>query len=106
MTEEPVSHPYPTSIQPFPHQILAAKMMIHDSKTDFAGSILADGPIGKTLSALMALKWGREPGDGPSLVVTSEDCAYQWMKEIRASAMEVCAAVRVAFVDYTNAILL
>lgn len=40
-------------------------------KSPFKGLILADAPgLGKTLSALITISALRQPGDGPSLVIS------------------------------------
>lgn len=92
----PPAAPHPDlrdNITVFPHQARATALMLASEHSIFQGGILGDLPgLGKTLPLLQTFLLGRQPGDGPAVVVVPGSCQRQWMDEIRTFFKPVCIA--------------
>jgi SNF2 family DNA or RNA helicase len=72
-------------IKLFPHQAKAVAHALHSEKTQFKGFILGDHPgLGKTLVMVMTFLLGRQPGDGPAVVVVPGSCQRQWIELMKS----------------------
>lgn len=59
-------------------------------KSPFKGFIFADAPgLGKTLSASITISALRQPGDGPSLVISPGHTCENWKEEIARFSSQV-----------------